>query len=46
MQVIATTYVSLIVAGRRTFSQVPSPVKEMVRADLEALGYDFESETV
>ena len=46
MQVIATTYVSLIVAGRRTFSQVPSPVREMVRADLEALGYDFGSETV
>ncbi|WP_198402171.1 CD1375 family protein [Paenibacillus crassostreae] len=46
MQVIASTYVSLIVAGRRTFSQVPGTVKEMVRADLVALGYDFESETV
>lgn len=33
-------YVALIIAGRRTFSQVPDRFKAAVRADLEALGLD------
>ena len=33
-------YVALIIAGRRTFSQVPTRYKDAVRADLEALGLD------
>lgn len=33
-------YVALIIAGRRTFSQVPEKFKAAVKADLEALGLD------
>ena len=31
-------YVALIIAGRRTFNQVPAKFKAAVKADLEALG--------
>lgn len=41
LQIFASTYVALILAGRREFDQVPETVKGLVRADLEALGYDF-----
>ena len=33
-------YVALIIAGRRTFAQVPARFQEAVRADLLALGLD------
>lgn len=33
-------YVALIIAGRRTFEQIPQRYKEAVRADLLALGLD------
>ena len=33
-------YVALIIAGRRTFNQVPAKFKAAVKADLEALGLD------
>lgn len=33
-------YVALIIAGRRTFNQVPAKFKVAVKADLEALGLD------
>ena len=33
-------YVALIIAGRRTFTQVPVKYQEAVRADLLALGLD------
>jgi len=33
-------YVALIIAGRRTFANVPPKFKAAVRADLEALGLD------
>lgn len=33
-------YVALIIAGRRTFEQVPDRYKDAVRADLLALGLD------
>lgn len=39
--VFVTVYVSLIVAGRRTIDEVPTNIRDDVRADLEALGYDF-----
>ena len=35
---MVTIYVTLIVAGRRTFDQVPTALKELVKADLEAMG--------
>ena len=35
---MVTIYVTLIVAGRRTFDQVPKALKELVKADLEAMG--------
>lgn len=41
MQVFVTTYVSLILAGRRTIDQVPANIREDVRADLIALGFEF-----
>lgn len=41
--VFVTVYVSLIVAGRRTIEEVPANIRDDVRTDLEALGYDFES---
>ena len=37
---MATVYVTLIIAGRRTFSQVPKNLQAMVKADLEAMGLD------
>lgn len=37
---MVTIYVTLIVAGRRTFDQVPKSLKEVVKADLEAMGLD------
>ena len=37
---MVTIYVTLIVAGRRTFDQVPKALKEAVKADLEAMGLD------
>ena len=33
-------YVALIIAGRRTFNQVPAKFKAAVTADLEAIGLD------
>lgn len=33
-------YVALIIAGRRTFNQVPAKFKTAVKDDLEALGLD------
>jgi hypothetical protein len=33
-------YVALIIAGRRTITQVPDRYREAVRADLLALGLD------
>ena len=33
-------YVALIIAGRRTFNQVPAKIKAAVKDDLEALGLD------
>lgn len=33
-------YVALIIAGRRTLSQVPYTFFDLVKADLEALGLD------
>lgn len=41
MEIFVTLYVALIVAGRRTIDQVPAQYRDAVRADLEALGYDF-----
>lgn len=41
MQVFVTVYVTLILAGRRTIDEVPENIREEVRADLEALDYDF-----
>lgn len=33
-------YVALIINGRRTFNQVPSKLREAVKADLYAMGLD------
>ena len=33
-------YVALIIAGRRTFAQIPSRYQDAVRADLLSLGLD------
>lgn len=33
-------YVALVIAGRRTFTQVPTKYQEAVKADLLALGLD------
>lgn len=38
--VLIALYVALIIAGRRTFNQVPAKFKAAVKADLEALGLD------
>lgn len=35
--VMVVVYVALIVAGRKTFDQVPDILKEKVKAELEAL---------
>lgn len=37
---MVTVYVTLIIAGRRTFKQVPKNLQAMVKADLEAMGLD------
>ena len=37
---IVSVYVTLIVAGRRTFAQVPKSLQPAVKADLEAMGLD------
>ena len=37
---IVSVYVTLIVAGRRTFAQVPKNLQPTVKADLEAMGLD------
>ena len=37
---IVSVYVTLIVAGRRTFAQVPKNLQPAVKADLEAMGLD------
>lgn len=37
---MVTIYITLIVAGRRTFAQVPKTLKEAVKSDLEAMGLD------
>lgn len=34
---MVVVYVALIVAGRKTFAQVPDILKEKVKAELEAL---------
>lgn len=35
---LVTVTVTLIIAGRRTFAQVPSTIRDAVEADLFALG--------
>lgn len=37
---IVSVYVTLIVAGRRKFAQVPKNLQPTVKADLEAMGLD------
>jgi len=37
-------YVTLIIAGRRTISQVPAKLRDAVLAELEVRGYDGELE--
>ena len=37
---IVSVYVTLIVAGRRTFAQVPKNLQPAVKSDLEAMGLD------
>ena len=37
---IVSVYVTLIIAGRRKFSQVPKNLQPAVKADLEAMGLD------
>ena len=37
---IVSVYVTLIVAGRRKFTQVPKNLQPAVKADLEAIGLD------
>ena len=43
---MVTIYVTLIVAGRRTFNQVPKALKEVVKADLEAMGLDEDGQPI
>ena len=40
IQLMATVYVTLIVAGRRDFASVPPPLKDQVKADLTAMGLE------
>ncbi|MGZ0050896.1 CD1375 family protein [Brevibacillus gelatini] len=35
---VVAIYVALIVAGRRTYDSVPTPLKPAVKEELEALG--------
>ena len=37
---IVSVYVTLIIAGRRTFAKVPKNLQPAVKADLEAMGLD------
>ena len=37
---IVSVYVTLIIAGRRKFAQVPKSLQPTVKADLEAMGLD------
>ena len=37
---MVSVYVTLIIAGRRKFSQVPKNLQPAVKADLEAMGLD------
>ena len=37
---IVSVYVTLIIAGRRKFAQVPKNLQSAVKADLEAMGLD------
>ena len=37
---IVSVYVTLIIAGRRKFAQVPKNLQPAVKADLEAMGLD------
>lgn len=37
---MAAIYVSLIIAGRRTFDSVPEKLKKTVKADLLSMGLD------
>ena len=37
---IVSVYVTLIIAGRRKFAQVPKNLQPTVKADLEAMGLD------
>ena len=43
---MVTIYVTLIVAGRRTFDQVPKALKELVKADLEAMGLNEDGQPI
>ena len=37
---IVSVYVTLIIAGRRKFAQVPKNLQPTVKADLESMGLD------
>ncbi|GGF88610.1 CD1375 family protein [Paenibacillus abyssi] len=37
---IVTVYVTLIIAGRRTLTQVPASIRTQVEADLVAMGVE------
>jgi hypothetical protein len=43
---MVTIYVTLIVAGRRTFDQVPKALKELVKADLGAMGLNEDGQPI
>ena len=43
---MATVYVTLIIAGRRTFNQVPKNLQAMVKADLEAMGLNEDGQPI
>mgnify|MGYP003450160600 CR=1 FL=1 len=43
---MVTIYVTLIVAGRRTFDQVPKALKELVKADLAAMGLNEDGQPI
>lgn len=38
---MVAVYVALIIAGRRTFKQVPAPLKEKVADELRALDLEY-----
>lgn len=41
---IATVYVSLILAGRRAFAQVPATIQPAVEAELADMGFDTDGQ--